>query len=96
MLRARDGGLWFGTRAGYIAGHGTLFHMSSRSYFGGYKEEESDTNFGLGFGLGYRFLVNEHIALRLEGAFQQWFDEEVDLREYSLRVGFATVLATGD
>lgn len=80
----------------YIAGHGTLFHMSSRSYFGGYKEEESDTNSGLGFGLGYRYLVNEHIALRLEGALQHWFDQEVDLREYSLRVGFATVLATGD
>ena len=80
----------------YIAGHGTLFHTSSRSYFGGYKEEESDTNSGLGLGLGYRFLVNEQIALRLEGAFQHWFDEEVDLREYSLRVGFATVLATGD
>lgn len=90
--------LFAGTRthSPYVAGHGTLYHGSSRTSFGGFEDEDSDTHPGLGFGFGYRFLVRKHIALRLEGAYHHWFDADVDTNVYTLRLGFATVLATRD
>ncbi len=38
----------------------------------------SESDFGIGGAVGYRFLPAENVALRLEGAYRRWFDFELN------------------
>jgi hypothetical protein len=53
------------------------------------------TNWALGAGAGYRFIIRDVLSLRLQAAFHRWFaDDEFDedTNAISLRVVFGTII----
>ncbi len=67
----------------YFTGQSAFLHSSVEDF-------DDDTDFALGGGFGYRALVRDILAVRLEGAYRRWFDLETN--EFSFRVGIGAVL----
>ncbi len=59
--------------------------------------DDSETEYGFGGGLGYRFVATEHLAVTLEGRYRRWFFDAEDtfvgvFNEFALVVGFGAVV----
>ena len=70
----------------YLLGQGSLWRMWHNSD----GDDESETDFTAGFGMGYQWRIGPAFVLRMEGQYGRWFDEE--LNSFSLVLGFGTRL----
>jgi hypothetical protein len=50
----------------------------------------SDSDFGLGGKVGYRFLIGRSVGLRVEGGYRRWVDSE--LNEFNLGIGIGGIV----
>ena len=69
------------TSDAYVFGRGAI-RVVSAMFFG---DSESDTDVGLGAGLGYRWRVGSRLVARVEGGYRRWFDAANN--EFSLLLG---------
>lgn len=68
------------TNSAYLGANGSLFTVSAG---------DTESDIALGANLGYRILVSDGAALRLEGAFRRWLDLEVN--ELNLALVFGVI-----
>jgi len=75
-----------GTSVGsaYLVGDGALSRLSG----GG----ESESDFAVGGGIGYRSVINDALGFHIEGRYRRWFDDFADVNEFALVVGLGAIV----
>ena len=70
--------------SGYFVGDGALSRLSG----GG----NSETDFAVGGGFGFRSVINDAIGFHIEGRYRRWFDDFADVNEFSVAVGIGAII----
>ena len=70
----------------YLLGQGSLSWLDAE--FAG--NDESETDYSVGFGMGYQWRIGPALVLRMEAQYRRWLDSETD--NYSLVLGLGTRL----
>ena len=72
----------------YLYGAGSVLRTSS--------DDDSESDFAAGAGIGFRKLATDHLAVNFEGGYRRWFiDGDESLNEFTLSVGVGAVVGGG-
>lgn len=91
--------LWLGGRAAFFPGGSSmpgiyLLGQGSLSWYDWVdrvsRNDDSETDYSAGFGMGYQWRIGPALLLRVEGQYRRWFDPEADV--FSLVLGLGTRL----
>jgi hypothetical protein len=63
-------------------------HLQTANAFG----NGGDTEFAAGASVGYRSVIKDVLAVRLEGRYRRWFNDFLDLNEIAFIVGFGAAI----
>lgn len=72
----------------YVVGDGALARLSGLG--------ESETDFALGGGIGFRSVINDALGFHIEGRYRRWFEDFTDVNEFTVAVGLGAIVGGGN